>query len=90
MNLDPEEMTFARDLVKASRQRIHHVKWVDRDGTARVTALNAGEWERLNRLAGRFRVGPAEVLRQVAYIPNARAGGGAAPVTPSAPSSGPA
>ncbi|MDP3071726.1 MAG: hypothetical protein Q8N18_15655 [Opitutaceae bacterium] len=70
MNLSPEEMTFARDLVKASRQRIHHVAWVDRDGTHRMTALNAAEVGQLNRLSGRLGVSNGELLRQVAYIPN--------------------
>ena len=72
MNLSPEEMTFARDLVKTSRQRIHHVKWVDRDGTDRLTALNPAEATQLNRLAHRLGVSKGEFLRQVAHIPNAK------------------
>ena len=36
-----DEAQFLRDLVKASRQRIHHIKWTDRDGTARLTTLTS-------------------------------------------------
>ncbi|MBL9188064.1 MAG: hypothetical protein JNK23_11330 [Opitutaceae bacterium] len=72
MNLSPEEMTFARDLVKGSRQRIHHVAWVDRDGTHRLTTLNAAEMTQLNRLSGHLGISSAELLRQVAHIPNAK------------------
>jgi hypothetical protein len=73
MNLSPEEMTFACDLVKASRQRIHHVKWTDRDGTDRLTALNAAEATQLNRLAHRLGVSKGELLRQAAHIPITKA-----------------
>ena len=69
----PEEMTFARDLVKTARQRIHHVKWVDRDGTDRLTALNAAEAAQLNRLAHRLGVSKGELLRRAAHIPNTQA-----------------
>jgi hypothetical protein len=72
MNLSPEEMTFVRDLVKASRQRIHHVKWTDRDGTERLTALNAAEAAQVNQLAHRLGVAKGELLRQAAHIPNAK------------------
>jgi predicted amidohydrolase YtcJ len=79
MNLSPEELTFARDLVKTSRQRIHHVKWTDRDGTERLTALNAAEAVQLNQLAHRRGVAKGELLRQVAHIPNAKAAAGSGP-----------
>ena len=74
MDLPPEELSFVRDLVKASRQRVHTVKWVDRDGTPRTTALTAAEATRLNGLARTLGVAPAEVLRQVAFVPNAKPG----------------
>ncbi len=76
MELPPEELTFVRDLVKASRQRVHTVKWVDRDGSARATVLTAAEATRLNGLARTLGLAPAEVLRQVAFIPNAKPGAG--------------
>ncbi len=69
MELADDEQTFLRDLVKASRQKTHHVKWVDRDGTPRVTALNQAEIVRLNTLAGRLRISNGELLRQAAHIP---------------------
>ena len=72
MNLSPEEMTFVRDLVKTSRQRIHHVKWTDRDGTDRQTALTQAEATQLNFLAHRLAVSKGELLRQAAHIPNAK------------------
>jgi hypothetical protein len=57
----PDEPTFLRDLVKASRQKLHHVKWVDRDGVERQTALNV--------IASRLGVSKSEVLRRAAHIP---------------------
>ncbi len=74
MELPPEELTFVRDLVKAARQRVHAVKWVDRDGSARLTTLTAAEATRLNGVARGLGVAPAEVLRQAAFIPNAKPG----------------
>ncbi len=73
MNLDPEETAFARDLVKTARQRIHLVKWIDRDGTDRHTALTQAEATRLNILAHRLGVSKSELLRQAAHIPNTKA-----------------
>lgn len=72
MEFSAEDEAFLRDLVKASRQKHHHVKWVDRDGTARVTALSQTEIVRLNALAGQRRVGNAELLRTIAHIPVAK------------------
>ena len=40
MSFVPDEEEFLKALVKSSRQRIHSVKWVDRDGTQRVTMLS--------------------------------------------------
>ncbi len=73
MNVSADDLPFLRDLVKSSRQRVHHLTWVDRDGTKRLTALTEAELARLKGLAGQLKVAPAEVLRQAAHIPNARA-----------------
>ena len=54
MDLPEDEQVFLRDLVKASRQKIHAVKWVDRDGTPRQTVLTPPEAVRLNTIAGRL------------------------------------
>lgn len=69
MDLLDDEQGFLRDLVKASRQRIHHVAWKDRDGTARQTALTQSEAVRLNTIAHRLGISKAELLRQAAHIP---------------------
>lgn len=72
MNPAEDDPLFLRDLVKAARQRTHHVKWTDRDGTARLSALTASENVRLNHLAQRQKLSPAELLRQAAHIPVAK------------------
>jgi hypothetical protein len=64
-----DEPVFLRDLVKASRQKIHHVKWKDRDGTDRQTALSQPEAVRLNIIASRLGVSKSEVLRRAAHVP---------------------
>ena len=64
-----DEPAFLRDLVKASRQKIHHVKWKDRDGTDRQTALSQAEVVRLNIIAGREGCSKSEVLRRAAHVP---------------------
>lgn len=69
MDLPEDELTFLRDLVKASRQRTQMVAWVDRDGSKRQTALTGAEARRLNVLAQRGGVSTAEMLRQAAFIP---------------------
>ncbi len=60
---------FLRDLVKASRQKHHHVKWTDRDGSERITVLGQPEVVRLNALAHRLGVSKLELLQQAAHIP---------------------
>ncbi|MFA5263266.1 MAG: hypothetical protein WC378_05530 [Opitutaceae bacterium] len=72
MDIVTDEETFLRDLVKGSRQRIHQVKWIDRDGTQRLTALSQADFTRLHTIAQRQRRAPAEVLRQAAHIPVAK------------------
>jgi hypothetical protein len=73
MNLPEEEQVFLRDLVKASRQRIHVVKWLDRDGTERHTALTQAEAARLNTIAHRLGISKMELMRQAAHVPVAKA-----------------
>ena len=72
MEPSDDEQTFLRDLVKASRQKIHHVKWLDRDGTERLTVLNQAEVARLNAIAARLKVSKSETLRQAAHVPVAK------------------
>ncbi len=72
MDIEDDAKAFLRDLVKLSRQKIHHVKWVDRDGTPRETALSQPEVVRLNQIAAQLRVSKSEVLRQAAHVPVAK------------------
>ena len=76
MELSDDDQAFLRDLIKTSRQKTHHVKWVDRDGTARLSALNQTEIVRLNRVAERLGIAKGEMLRQAAHIPVAKASAG--------------
>jgi capsid protein len=73
MDAPDDEQIFLRDLVKISRQKIHHVKWVDRDGTARQTPLSQPEVVRLNTIASRMGASKSEVLRRAAHIPVVKA-----------------
>jgi hypothetical protein len=72
MDLPEVEQAFLRDLVKASRQKPHLVKWVDRDGTERHSVLSQAEVVRLNIIAAGLKVSKTEVLRQAAHIPVAK------------------
>lgn len=72
MDFPEDEKNFLRDLVKASRQKIHLVKWTDRDGTERQTALTQAEAARLNVIAHRLGVSKPELMRQAAHIPVAK------------------
>jgi hypothetical protein len=69
MNLPDDDQAFLRDLVKSARQKLHHVKWVDRDGTERVTTLGATEVVRVNVLAQKLGISKSELLRQAAHVP---------------------
>ena len=69
MNFPDDEQVFLRDLVKASRQKIHLVKWTDRDGTERQTTLTLAEATRLNVIAQRLGISKVELMRQAAHIP---------------------
>jgi hypothetical protein len=73
MDLPDDDQGFLRDLVKTSRQKTHHVAWIDRDGTPRQTALNQVEAVRVATLASRLGISKTELLRQAAHIPVAKA-----------------
>ena len=72
MNLPEADQDFLRDLVKVSRQRARHVRWVDRDGTARITTLNDADAMRLNTLARQLGIGSDAVLREASHLPAAK------------------
>jgi hypothetical protein len=62
---------FLRGLLKSSRQRTVHLKWTDRDGTARLTTLTAAEATRVNALARTRGIGAEALLRETAHLPAA-------------------
>ena len=72
MDLPDDDQTFLREVVKATRQKIHHVQWTDRDGTPRMTALNQAEIVRVNALASKLGISKVELLRQAAHLPVAK------------------
>ena len=82
MDFPDDEKIFLRDLVKASRQKIHLVKWTDRDGSERQTTLTLAEATRLNVIAQRLGISKPELMRQAAHIPVAKP---RSPDTPTAP-----
>ena len=67
----PDDDTFVRALVKSSRQRTIHLRWTDRDGTSRLTALTAAEASRLNSLARSRGLSAEALLRDIAHQPAA-------------------
>ncbi len=69
LDLPDIDQLFLRDLVKSSRHRHHHVKWTDRDGTARLTVLAALDAVRLNALAHGLRLSKVELLEKAAHLP---------------------
>jgi len=75
MELPADDLSFLRDLVKLSRQKHHHVAWVDRDGTDRVTTFSQPEVVRLNQIAHRLRISKVELMRQAAHIPVGKSSG---------------
>ncbi len=60
---------FLRALVKQSRQRTLHLRWTDRDGSARLTALSAPEAARLHALARAAGLSAENLLREAAHRP---------------------
>lgn len=72
MNLPDPEQDFLRELVKASRQRSHHVRWTDRDGTERFTTLSQADSVRLNGLARQLGLSKEALLQQASHLPAIR------------------
>lgn len=72
MDLPEADQDFLRDLIKTSRQRHHHVRWLDRDGSDRITTLSQTDIVRLNALAQKLGVSKDAALRQAAHLPVAR------------------
>lgn len=72
LTLAGNDQTFLKDLVKSARQKHHHVKWTDRDGSERITVLSQADVVRLNTLAHGLKISKAELLRQAAHIPVAK------------------
>lgn len=68
VNLNEADQDFLRELVKASRQRPHQVRWTDRDGSARVTCLAPADAARLHELARQLGMGSAALLQQGARL----------------------
>ena len=71
-NLPPAEQDFLRDLVKTSRQRPEHIRWIDRDGSNRITTLSQADAARLGALARELGVSKDALLRQAAHLPAAK------------------
>jgi hypothetical protein len=63
-----DDDAFLRALVKSSRQRVVHLKWTDRDGTARLTAVSAAEATRLHSLARARGLSAEALLRDTAHL----------------------
>jgi hypothetical protein len=72
MHLPQPDVDFLRTLVKTARQRPHHVRWVDRDGTARVTTLSPEDARRVNALAHQLHLSQDALLRSAAELPAPR------------------
>ena len=69
VQLPQPDVDFLRALVKTARQRAHHVRWVDRDGSARVTTLSPEDARRVNELAHQLSVSKEALLRLAAELP---------------------
>lgn len=72
MNLPETEQDFLRELVKMSRQRSHHVRWTDRDGTERITTLGQADVVRVNRLAQQLGLSKEALFKQASHLSAAR------------------
>lgn len=73
MNLPTADLDFLRALVKTARQRPQQIRWVDRDGTPRVTSLSIEDAKRVNELARELGVARDVLLRRAAELPALRA-----------------
>jgi hypothetical protein len=80
-DLPADDQNFLKDLVKQARQKHHHVKWTDRDGSERVTVLSQTEVVRVNTIAHRMGISKVELLKQAAHIPVAKAAPAGPPAT---------
>lgn len=69
MDTPIDDYAFLRGLVKGSRQRVVHLRWTDRDGSARLTPLTAAEATRLNALARARSLNAEALLRETAHQP---------------------
>lgn len=69
MNLATPDVDFLRALVKNARQRPLHVRWVDRDGTSRMTSLSAADDRKVGELARKLDVSKESLLRLAAELP---------------------
>ena len=72
-DIAPDDDVFLRGLVKGSRQRVVHLRWIDRDGTPRLTPLTAAEATRINALARAQGLSAEALLRAAAHLPAAKA-----------------
>lgn len=69
VQLPPTDLDFLRSLVKTSRQRPEHVRWTDRDGTARITTLSLEDSRRIGELARQLGLSKDTLLRRAAELP---------------------
>lgn len=69
VHLPPADLDFLRALVKTARQRPHQVRWVDRDGSDRVTTLSAEDARRVDELARQLGMAKDALLRRAAELP---------------------
>lgn len=69
MKTPEEDPAFRENLIRASRQGIHDVQWVDRDETKRQNAPGQPEVVRLKMVAGERRASRSKVLRRAAHVP---------------------
>ena len=68
MNLASPDVDLLRALVNNARQRPHHVRWVHRDGTARVPSLKADDERKVGELARKLNISKQSLLRLAAEL----------------------
>ena len=72
MHLPTADLDFVRALVKTARQRPQQIRWVDRDGTPRVTTLSTEDAKRVSELARELGIANDVLLRRAAELPALR------------------
>jgi hypothetical protein len=72
VNLATLDVDVLRALCNNARQRSHPVRWVDRDGTARVTSLSDDDDRNVGALAHKLNVSMQPLLRLTAELPARR------------------